>query len=141
MIFRIGVVGYSAQKFEKEKANKLLVKGLNKLASSAIDDAEIHLVSGLTDLGIPALAYRLAAYAHWPTVGIACARAEEYDCFPVDRKVIVGKEWGEESDTFLAEIDCLLRVGGGKQSIEEARKFQDLNPEAIVLEYELEAYK
>ncbi|HLD37442.1 MAG TPA: hypothetical protein VJA86_02555, partial [Candidatus Nanoarchaeia archaeon] len=53
------------------------------------------------------------------TAGIACSKANEYECFPVDEKVIVGNEWGEESQTFLNSIDVLVRVGGGSQSKRE----------------------
>ena len=63
------------------------------------------------------------------TVGIACAKAKDYPQFPVDETHIIGNEWGEESDFFLKYIDCLIAFPGGKQSQDEAKKFQDIYPD------------
>jgi hypothetical protein len=136
---KIGVVGYSAGKFDPSKATKLLDKGLTKLESGMNEPCEM-LVSGWTDMGIPALAYRIARKKGWKTKGIACGKASEYTCFPCDEVDVVGKEWGDESDTFLNDIDAMLRVGGGKQSLEEVEKFKqrdDFEPHKLV-EFELE---
>lgn len=65
----------------------------------------------------------MAADIGWTTVGVACAKAEQYDCYPVDRRVIVGNEWGDESATFLGECDVIVRVGGGKQSLDEVAAY------------------
>lgn len=87
-------------------------------------------------MGIPALAYREAVKKGWKTVGIACEKAKEYDLFDVDEKHIVGKEWGDESESFLDMIDMMIKVGGGKQSKEEAEKAKKMGK--LVFEYELE---
>ena len=70
-------------------------------------------------------------------MGIACEKAKEYDLFPVDKKIIVGKEWGDESETLLNNIDVLVRIGGGKQSLREVKQFQETGKP--VIEHELEA--
>jgi hypothetical protein len=72
----------------------------------------------------PALAYRIAAQRGWRTSGIACSKATDYDCFPVNEKKIVGANWGDESETFLRECDVIVRVGGGKQSLAEVAQFK-----------------
>lgn len=41
-------------------------------------------------------------------------KAKDYECFPVDEEIIVGKEWGDESETFLDRVDILVKIGGGK---------------------------
>ena len=97
------------------------------------------VVSGLTNLGVPALAYNEAKIRGWRTVGIACSKAEEYDCFAVDERIIVGDEWGQESETFLNNIDVLVRVGGGNQAKRETGDFRKL--EKQVMEYDLPAQK
>lgn len=132
---RIGVVGYSAGKFDERKARMLL-----DMALSYISDQQgpVEIVSGLTNIGIPKLAYQWAAVHNYKTVGVACSKAEEYECYPVDRKIIVGDNWGDESETFLEMIDCLVRVGGGKQSMEEAEKFKAMKPMGSIIELELE---
>lgn len=130
---RIGVVGYSAAKFDVDKARVLVDVGLDYFVNKA-PMSGATIVSGLTDLGIPGLAYRYAQRKCIRTVGIACSKASEYECFPVDEKIIVGDEWGDESATFLSNIDCLLRVGGGKQSHEEVDRFRKLKPNALIVE-------
>lgn len=110
----IGVVGYSAQDFDEELAKDALADAYDGIETET--DSTPVVVSGLTDLGIPALAYREAATREWKTVGVACAKASDFDCYPVDEREIVGEDWGDESDRFLSRIDVLVRVGGGEQA-------------------------
>jgi hypothetical protein len=120
--YSIGVVGYSGNKdYNHDKALTFIQKSFNILEVFQ-RDKRIELVSGWTNLGIPKQAYEEAAKRRWRTVGIACEKAYEYERFPVDRVEVVGKEWGEESSTFLNSIDVLLRIGGGKQSQAETEE-------------------
>lgn len=134
--YRVGVVGYSAQRFEEVVARALIVKALDQ-----IEEAErgrtFVLVSGLTDLGVPGLAYREADARGWHTVGVACAKAKEHKLYPVATTVIEGEEWGDESDKFLGMLDALVRVGGGKQSLAEAAEAKKRG--LRVIEFELPA--
>lgn len=118
---RIGVIGYSGQKFDKYKAQAILQEALSL---RALVNQNCALVSGYTDLGIPAIAYRVADQLGMITVGIACEKANDNPRYPVDKVIIVGKEWGDESPTFLKSIDELIKVGGGKQSIAEFAAFE-----------------
>ena len=133
----IGVVGYSTNGFDEDKAILLLSYAFDMFTKGRSD---VEVVSGLTDLGIPSLAYVIAKHRSYRTVGIACKRAFEYDLFPVDEQIIVGEEWGDESQMFLDRIDVLIRVGGGKQSLKEVEMFKNMSgfsPEKLV-EFELE---
>lgn len=114
---RIGVVG-SEDNFDKSQAKEMILEAFDKLALQH-PTRTIIIVSGLTNCGVPALAYGEAVKRNWKTVGIACSREKEHDCFPVDERIIEGEEWGDESSTFLDNIDVLVRIGGGKQSREE----------------------
>lgn len=91
----------------------------------------------MTNIGIPALAYQEAIKRNWKTIGIACTKASEYDLFPVDKKIIIGNEWGDESETFIDSIDILIRIGGGKQSLKETEIFKTLNK--LVIEFDLKS--
>jgi hypothetical protein len=136
---KLGIVGYSSGTFDEEEARRLILLGILH-AETKSDRMVTHIVSGLTDQGVPGLAYHLAAdpsNGEMTTVGIACAKASDYPCFPVDDVIIVGKQWGDESDTFLQYIDALVRVGGGPQSIKEAKSFRELKPNAPIVEFEL----
>ncbi len=135
---RIGVVGYSDQKFDEIKARKMLSETYDRLDFQH-PNRNKAIVSGLTDLGIPALAYREATKRNWRTVGIACSKAEEYDCFPVDERIIEGNEWGDESPKFLNSIEVLVRVGEGNQSLRETAEMKAKGKQ--VIEYELEKIK
>ena len=117
---KIGVIGYSAQKFNEAKAKELIFQGMESMGFQDTDS----IVSGLTNIGIPKIAYQLAKEHNLETVGIACKLATDYECYPVDKKIIIGSNWGDESRTFLNYIDVLIKVGGGKQSEEEYSKFR-----------------
>ncbi len=140
---RIGVVGYSAAKFDVDKARVLVTVGLSYFIRyfKDVSESSHEIVSGLTNLGIPALAYEYASMHSIPTVGIACAKARDYECFPVNKELIVGADWGDESEVFLHYCDVLVRVGGGKQSLAEMAAFKKLKPDARVIEFELAEIK
>ena len=132
----VGVMGYSSQKFDIDKAWNMLSQAFDDIRKK-YSDFEIWIVSGYTWMGIPALAYGQAKRRHWMTMGIACEKAADYKVFPCDNVLIVGENWGDESPTFLAQCQIFVRVGGGNQShreIEQAKA--DRKP---VYEYELEA--
>lgn len=130
---RVGVVGYSGQKFNETDATFLLGEAWGEIGIKG----DSVIVSGLTNLGIPALAYGFAADYGLKTMGIACSKAKDYECFPCDRVHIIGDNWGDESEAFLASIDYLVRIGGGKQSHAECQRAKELG--IIVIEKELEA--
>lgn len=123
MSHRIGVVGFSAQDFDKVDAAAKMFSALRARSWLYAPDT-CTVVSGYTNLGIPAIAYQCAKALGMPTVGIACEKANEYERFPCDEVVIVGTNWGDESSTFLASIDELIKVGGGKQSAAEYEAFK-----------------
>ena len=110
---KIGIVGYSSACFDVNKAKQILEGELKNLPK----DTEI--VSGFTNLGIPAIAYDIASKYGYKTVGIACKKAAEYACYPCDVVKLIGINWGDESDEFLTYCDWFIRVGGGKQSFAE----------------------
>ena len=116
--YRVGIVGYSAQKFDEKEARFLICKEYVRLINKN-PGKNISIISGLTNLGIPKIAYENAAICNFHTVGVACSKAVEFDCFPVDHKFIIGDEWGDESSTFISMLDELIRIGGGKQSLKE----------------------
>jgi hypothetical protein len=129
----VGVVGYSAQDFNRTKAKQHLEKAFDKIEVK--HNEQPIIVSGLTDQGIPALAYREASKRGWKTVGIACKKADEYECYPVNERIVRDEweDWGDESEKFLSRIDVLVRVGGGKQTKNEIGKARQ---KGITIEYE-----
>ncbi len=118
---RLGVVGYCPPtKFDEKKALSLLQQAYD-LVKENFSNYQITVVSGLTNLGTIKLAYEEAKRRGWKTAGVACKKAFNYkNLFPVDEKtVIVGENWGDESETFINSIDALIRIGGGPQSLKE----------------------
>ena len=139
--FRLGVIGYSRD-LDPEvqaKAEQLLQTGMQELIPKDIDPADVEIVSGFTDSGIPAIAYRIADELGYKTVGFSAAQAKNYTTYPVDIEIIVGEKFGDESDKFLEYIDALLKVGGGKQSAHEFRLFMHrYYPDKSFTAYKLE---
>lgn len=131
----IGVVGYSVQEFDKKKAIEYIKTAFDFIEKQYPDGTKT-VISGLTDLGIPALAYREAKRRNWRVEGIACSKALDYIWFPVSNITMIGDNWGDESETFLKAINILVRVGGGKQSMREvemAKKMREID----IIEYDL----
>ena len=125
---RIGVVGYSGRKFDESIARA----GLNRIFTEEMetreaDPARIEVVSGLTNIGIPKIAYELATEMGMKTVGISASRALTSDVgtYPVDKQIIVGQNYGDESEEFISYIDVLVRIGGGRQSLDEVAMFRE----------------
>lgn len=125
-MLRIGVIGYSAQEFDEKKAKEEIIKAFDKIEKKySMED--YCVVSGYTNLGIPQIAYQEATKRKWKTVGVACKKSSNYDTFPCDEEIIVGEDWGDESERFLQEIDCIVKIGGGEQSKKEVRKAKKKN--------------
>jgi hypothetical protein len=135
MTLRIGIVGYSTTEFDEERAKFILDAAIAYVRIER-DVEQIEIVSGLTNIGIPKLAYELAEKYGYPTRGIACSKATDYACFPCDHVHIVGQEWGEESTMFLTSIDFLIRIGGGVQS--HAETVEAIRLGIPILEFDLD---
>lgn len=134
-MFNVGVVGYSNDKvFNQDIAKALLTIALDVVESDT-DEKVFALVSGLTNMGVPKLAYELADERDWKTIGLSAKEAKEYDCYDVDEEILEGDKFGDESDKFIEYIDCLVRIGGGPQSMDETEKAK--KAKVPVYEYDL----
>ncbi|MEK7101193.1 MAG: hypothetical protein AAB921_03790 [Patescibacteria group bacterium] len=119
---RIGVVGYCPPtKFDENEARRAIIDAYDQLAD-LYPGQSIAIVSGLTDVGVLAIAYAEAQKRGWMTVGVACERAMEHPLFPVNVPIVVGEKWGDESPMFVGMLDGMIRIGGGKQSIRETEE-------------------
>jgi len=136
---KIGVVGYSDDKVFDHIIAKALLSIAFDVIEKVFPSEDLEIVSGLTDMGIPGIAYRMAEKRGWKTVGISAKEAKEYSCYAVDKEIIVGEKFGDESEKFIEYIDCLVRVGGGKQSLKETEMAK--NKEIPVYEYDLPKLK
>ena len=132
----IGIVGYSSGKFDEKIAKALMAIAFD-IVEENHPSKEYMVVSGLTDMGIPSIAYNMAKKRGWKTMGVACSQARDYDCFPVDEEIIEGDEWGDESSTFLDQLDVFIRIGGGEQSLEETEAARSRKKIKGVYEYDL----
>jgi hypothetical protein len=134
---RVGLVGYSAQKFDQSKALEYISEAFDVVEELFGAETRHILVSGLTNLGIPRIGYMEAERRCWHLVGIACRKAADYDCYPVHERFYIGNNWGDESARFLDSIDILIRIGGGEQSKRETALARER--EILTIEYDLEA--
>jgi len=108
--------------FDAFDAANILYEALSDRFKEHPDGCSV--VSGYTDVGVPGIAYRVAGKFGMETIGIACSKAYDHPRYPCDEVIIVGDDWGDESKTFLASIDELIKVGGGKQSEAEFKSFE-----------------
>lgn len=118
---RIGFVGYSGQEFDEVRARIKLNVIFAMIQGREEEYGEIEIVSGATNLGIHKMVYKMADMCGYKTVGIMCKEGYDYEIYPVDKLIVEGETWGDESETFLNYIDILYRVGGGNQSHKEVQ--------------------
>lgn len=119
----VGFVGYSDDKFDKEHAKEIIDDIFKELNSNDV------IISGATNMGIPKLVYEKAKSLNMKTEGIIPEEGKEYEMFPVDEIIFEGKQFGDESLKFLSTIDILYKIGGGKQSTNEAELAKKMNIE------------
>ena len=133
-MFKLGILGYSAQAFNEEEATKILQKAI---LDAWIKHGEIEIVSGMTYVGIPKIAYCLAEYYGFSTTGIVSKKAQnsKYNLFPCDTQIFTGKDWKDASPFFVDYCDEFIRVGGGNISMNEVQMIKaDGKP---IIEYDL----
>ena len=134
----IGVIGYSEQTFDEEKAREIIEEAYEDIEQEYHNDFdEFVVVSGLTNQGIPKIAYEVADEMGYRTVGVAPEESHGMSIYDVDEIVYSGSKWGDESETFINMIDVLVKVGGGEQSEKELQmaKEEDIS----ILEYDLDS--
>lgn len=116
---KIGVIGYSAQKFDEQEALEILRSFFSTLPT------ESEIVVGYTDLGIPGLAVKVAREFGFKVRAVANQKdlQPKYANNHPDVDVLVtDDEWVEredESPWFVDYVDKILRIGGGNQSKNE----------------------
>ena len=131
--------GYAWSQVSKEEYRK---HGICKI----ITYPKFEIISGLTDYGIPALTYcicesmALRKDYQIETVGFAPKCSLTDNICKVDKQIIVGENYGDESEEFVKYIDILIKVGGGLQSIKEAKLFKQLKPNNVFIEKKLKFY-
>ncbi|MBN2052704.1 hypothetical protein JW756_04325 [Candidatus Woesearchaeota archaeon] len=139
MVLRIGVVGYCPPtRFDEGKAGQLINEAYNRIRID-FSGFDIIVVSGITNCGVLKIAYEQAKKRGWKTAGVGCKKALDFknNWFPIDEEpVIIGDNWGDESEYFINSIDALIRVGGGPQSLRESDAVKKMGKP--VYEYELE---
>jgi hypothetical protein len=103
-------------------------------------------VSGYTNSGVPKIAYELADKFEFTTVGFSVEQAlnTRSGVYSVNKVILVGKKFGDESEDFVQYIDGLIRIGGGKQSRKETAMFKKLHSDksltSLLKEYEVDWY-
>ncbi|MBT8448966.1 MAG: hypothetical protein KJO69_04715, partial [Gammaproteobacteria bacterium] len=140
-VLYVGVVGYSGQKFDETDAREILEEALDDIEDEYVESGDfesITIVSGLTNMGIPKVAYEIADSRGYGTMGVAPEQANEYELYPVDEIIYEGENFGDESETFIDMLDVFVRVGGGAQAQHELElaEAEDIS----ILEYDLESY-
>lgn len=142
---KIGIVGFSREQFDKKAAKEILTKVFRELQDKH-PHKEIEIVSGYTNSGVPKIAYELADAFMFTTVGFSAKQALSVrsGVYPVDKVIIYGSKFGDESEEFVRYIDGLIRVGGGPQSRAETQMFKELHKEKpldrVLQEFEVAWY-
>lgn len=141
----VGVVGFSQNQFDHKMAEQIIRTYYEKLVSEH-SDKTIEIVSGYTNTGVVKIAYELADEFGFVTVGFSAKQAltVRAGLYPVQKVILRGEKFGDESSDFVRYINRLLRVGGGKQSRAETQLFKEIQSgrdlSIILEEHEVEWY-
>lgn len=106
LALKFGVVGYSLPDFDHRRAKALLEEAFDLLITLHRPE-NIQVVSGLTNVGIPRLAYELGQARNYRCIGISSRPSSGRQIRSLagyNEQIIVGIEFGDESQAF---IDCL----------------------------------
>ncbi|WP_420572601.1 hypothetical protein [Kordia sp.] len=142
-VIKYGIVGFSRNQFDKKAARVILLNEFQRLKEKHTNET-VEIVSGYTNAGVPKIAYELADEFGFVTVGFSAKQALRVrsGVYPVQKKIIKGNRFGDESEDFIRYIDVLIRVGGGKQSRNETELFKNLHAhqsiDTIVKEFEVD---
>lgn len=140
---KIGIVGFSRNAFD-QKAARLILKEQFAFLKNKHADKSIEIVSGYTNMGVPKISYELADEFGFITVGFSANQAlnVKTGVYPVQKVILHGERFGDESEKFIQYIDGLIRVGGGPQSRRETALFKerhkDKNLDRLVKEFEVD---
>jgi predicted Rossmann-fold nucleotide-binding protein len=140
-VLYVGVVGYSAQKFDERDAREILEDALDDIEDEYVesgDYTEIAIVSGLTNMGIPRIAYQVADDRGYKTIGFVPEEANDYESYAVDEIIYSGEFFGDESEAFVDSLDVLIKIGGGDQSQKELEMAEEDG--LSVLDFDLESF-
>ena len=141
-VLYVGVVGYSTQQFDEQDAREILEEAFDDIEDQYVETGEyeeIAIVSGLTNMGIPKIAYQIADSRGYITVGVAPEEANDYELYSVDEIVYEGDSFGDESEILIDMIDVLIKVGGGDQSQKELEMAEE--EKLSVLDFDLESFE
>lgn len=116
---RVGFVGYSKKEFDEIRAEIITFRIFNEIWGLREKNEPVDIVCGATNTGIHGKVYKMARLCKYNVIGIMCNKGYDYELLPVDKLIVVGENWGDESETFLNNIDILYRIGGGEQSRKE----------------------
>jgi len=126
MKLKVGIVGYSGQKFDVAKAERLLRIEFDDLIQSfSFEPEDVEIVSGYTNIGVPEIAFRLAKEYGFTTRAIANQKdlQPKYNGQRASVNcVVLNDEWverGQESAYFIEHCHMFIQIGGGKQSFAE----------------------
>ncbi len=115
--YKVGVMGWSSIGFDEKLAREKLYDIFVELRKK--HKSTISIVSGWSNIGIPKIATELAKEFGFICVGFSAESVLQYDLCEVDVGYIVGKNFGDESESFIKYIDEVIKLGGGLQSENE----------------------
>ena len=133
---KIGVVGFSRNQFDQQDAAQKLDHTIKQIIAN-YPSRKFEIVSGLTNMGVPKLAYLLADRLGIDTVGFSAKQAFRVHAgiYPVSQQIIVGNRFGDESEEFINYIDVLVRIGGEPQSRHEVELFKAKHAQSNLDQY------
>lgn len=119
----IGIVGFSGawQDNARPEVKSTVERVINGLFDRVAEPEPVWCVSGATDFGVPAVAYAIAKQRDLYCVGVTAGEAQQFPLAALDRLVVVGDRFGDESRVFVDVCDRFWMIGGGSQAETEMR--------------------
>lgn len=133
--FLVGVVGFCGPWHHswRPDAEQVTARALGALFDQAPSGHRTWCVSGATATGVSGVAYRAARDRDLRCVGVAPLEAAQYPLAELDRLVVVGDRFGDESSVFVHSCDAFWMLGGGTQAEAEMRLASALGKPIVVV--------
>ena len=104
--FIVGIIGPKTKDYDNTES--YIIQSLLDEAISA-EDVQFAIATSMIDIGMNAVAHRWAWNRGIPVIGVTTPKCWEFPCWMAQKRIIVGEDWGDENQSFVAILNALVK--------------------------------